>query len=271
MWRAEREPFRNRNRRALGLAAAVLGGLLALASCGGDEPRVEPSAYDGWVKYTYGHFVFRFSPVSRFSSDMAGFAKMYERILGETCGILEFPLPESTIYIFVYANEPEAAAIVGRDLPFSDDSAIHWGLPHSYGYQLTKYLLAKRGISPGRFAVINEGLPTLLDFSGINYHEMMTRLADEGAFAGLARLGDNTVFDSMAEDVRRGHSASLVGYIMYTYGPERVLALGNSQEGWQESIEANFQLGIDEFEENWLDFAREHSGPPEGAGQPGEM
>jgi hypothetical protein len=111
---------------------------------------------------------------------------------------------------------------------------------------------------------MNEGIPHLLDFSGINYHDKTNRLVNSGKFVGLADLGDNNRFDSLAFPVKRSESASLCGFIMYNYGNERLFMLWKSSVDWQRSIETIFQTPLDEFEKKWLDFARANTQTPEG-------
>lgn len=241
---------------------AVFG--LLLGACGSDEPEIDPARYDGWKHYQYGHFHFVVSPESRWYNDLTELTKGYERWLHELCDLLEMPVPSDTITMYIYSAGPEDEEITGRHTPFSTETEIHWGNKYPYGYELTRFLLRRRGYEPGRFEVINQGIPFLLDYSGMNYHDKTNRRVNSGVLYGLARLGDEAHFDSLDFAPRRAEAASLTGFIMYDYGVNRLFMLAESSADWKRSIETIFQVPMVEFERTWLAFAREQSNDPEG-------
>ncbi len=261
------------------LTIAALIAMFVFVSCGkkkdqkaGESTEAQPqsqtqtlpqlqgvSPYDGWERYTYGHFIGYFSPQSPFIGRKGQVVTAFDQFLAEICDILELPVPENTIYLFVYASPMEAEEITGQSTPFMDDSAIHWGVTSAYGYQLTKFIMAKNGIKPGRYDVVYEGIAHLLDFSGVNYHAATARLIDSGRFVSALDLGDNRIFDTLNPFVKRAESASFIGFIMFEYGTDKVFAINKSQEFWVETIEAVFQKPINIFGKEWTTFARAHS------------
>ena len=242
--------------RRLFQAAIMAAMLTTVLSCGKGEPKFDPANYKDWSKYSVGHFTTYCDPKSVWASQLKELTQGYDRFLIEISAMLEMPVPEQHIDLYVYAPGPQNKEMTGRDLPFFTDSTIHWDGLYPYGYEITKFLLAKKGIEPGKFRVMNEGVPHLLDFSGFNYHDKANRLVNSGKFVGLAELGDNARFDSIAFSARRAESASLCGYIMYNYGLERLFMVWKSSVDWQRSIETIFQLPIDDFEKQWISFAR---------------
>ncbi len=247
----------------IGLAFGVIILMLLSVSCSKDQPKTVDDKYRGWSKYTYGHFIFYLSPSTSYAGNKPDLARGYERFLTEICAMLDMPVPEGKISLYVYANQQEAERITGRAAPFSIDSAIHWAGERRYGYQLTKFLLDRKGIKPGQFHVVYEGLANLLDFSSKNYHELTAALVVSGRFVDLSDLADNAVFDTLSPDIQRCESASLVGYLMYSYDLDRITRLSNSLGSWEESLEAVLGTKPAELEKNWLDFAREKRGRPE--------
>ncbi len=252
---------------AAGLVAviAVPVCLMVLISCGKEEaerrePRTwEENQYEDWSRYTYGHIAAYFSPQSPYAADKANLVAAYNQFVTEICSFLELPEPEGRIHLYVYAAWPEAESITGQRTPFMTDSAIHWGGMTSYGYQLAKFILARNDVRSGQFRVGVEGIAHLLDFSGVNYHRETAALAGTDKFVPLAGLGNDAVFDTIQYNVKQAESASLAGFVMYNYGPERLLMLARSQEGWKQTVESLFQMKLDEFEQTWLDFAKAHS------------
>lgn len=233
--------------------------ILFMASCGGGKQEAERDKYEGWVDYTYGHFDLHMSPVTPFLANKADLARGFERFLGEICQMLDMPVPEGKIHLFVYANTLDAKKYVDQETPFSNDTAIHWAGVYPYAYQLTKYLLEKKGIKPGQFTVVYEGLAHLLDFSGKNYHDQTNKLVNSAEFVVLSELGDNEVFKALPLHIQRAESASLVGYLMYNYGLDRIIMLNSSLSGWEESLETLFNKDVADLERSWLDFALVHS------------
>ncbi|MCP4566648.1 MAG: hypothetical protein GY841_03595 [FCB group bacterium] len=245
------------------VALAIL--CFLMISCGADEPQVNTDKYADWATYSSTHFNLHFSRQSSWLERQAELGQGYDRFLKELCSILEFPMPKETIDLYVYTPGPETIEMLGdQKIPFSTENSIHWGGLYPYGYQLTKFLLGQNGIKPGDFEVLNEGVPHLLDFSGLNYHDKANRLNNSGQLTRLLDLGDNVKLDSLHFSTRRAEAASLCGFIMFNYGTPRLYMLWKSSVDWQKSIETIFQLPIDEFETNWLDFARGQCADPDG-------
>lgn len=241
-------------------------GIVVLSSCGKDEPgaEAEKSRYADWVDYSYGNFIIHFSPTSKWLSNSSDLAQGYNRFMKEICAILEMPVPERKIELYVYSPGVDALEVSGRKIPFSTDTEIHWAGMYSYGYQLTKFLLLKKGIKPGEFNVLNEGVPHLLDFSGVNYHDKTNRLVNSERFTSVSELGNNQVFDSLPFPIRRSESASLTGYVMFNYGVNRLFMFWKSTSDWTTSIETIFQMPVADFEEKWKAFALKEANDPEG-------
>jgi hypothetical protein len=251
-------------RHAACLTVILVISLSVMISCGKEESKTEDFVYEGWSDYTYGHFQYHYSPGSRYANEMNNLATHYERFLKELCEMLSVPIPEEKIEFYIYMPGREAKDITGRDTPFSNDTEIHWSGKYPYGYELAKFLLRKKGIEPGKFHAISDGVPHVLDFSGINYHDKMNRLVNSNQNVGLLDLGNNEVYDTLMFAIKRTESASLAGFIMYNYGIDRLLMLWQSKTDWKESIETIFQLSVDVFEKGWLEFALAYADDPEG-------
>lgn len=248
---------------------AIIIGIMVLSSCGKDEPgaEAEKTRYADWVDYSYGNFNIHFSPTSKWLSNSSDLAQGYNRFLKEICAILEMPIPTEKIELYVYSPGVDALDVSGRKVPFFNETEIHWAGLYPYGYQLTKFLIAKKGFKPGKFHVLNEGVPHLLDFSGVNYHDKANRLVNSGQFIPVSDLGNNQKFDSLPFPVRRSESASLSGYIMFHYGVNRLFMIWSSTEEWTTSIETIFQMPVAEFEDKWKGFALREAIDPEGTTQ----
>lgn len=247
---------------------------ITLMSCGkGDDDKVQRQAqpptenYQGWDRYSNGQFTLAIAPASPFLADGDWLAEAYNDFLTQICSLLELPVPEGDVHLYIYESPQEMEALTGKGASFMTDSTIHWDGRSPYGYQLAKFILAKNDIRPGRFQVVYEGIANLLDFSGVNYHLETANLSRTDFYVSLDNLGEDSVFNAMAEPMKRAESASLAGFIMYNYGTDRLLALAQSREGWKETMEALFQMDLADFERSWLEFAQEHGENPEGVGE----
>lgn len=246
-----------------GIACLVMA--LIVLSCGGG-PKVDPAKYKDWGKSQTAHFNFYFAPESTWKDPVkiADLTNGYERFMKEICAILEMPIPEGKIDMYIYASDQQLKDMTSAESQFSTENSIHWGGLYPYGYQLTKFLLAKKGIKPGQFHVMNEGVPDLLDYSGFNYHDKANRLVNSRQLIPLAELGDNARFDSLGFTVRRAEAASFCGFVMYNYGLDRLFMLWQSSVDWKKSVETIFQMPLDDFEKAWLAFARANTHDPDG-------
>lgn len=246
------------------LLALLLCGLILTFSACDDGPDIDRSGYDNFVRYEHGLFIFYISPKSKWLKQKESIGRSYGRFLGQLCELLEMPIPDDKITMYIYNNMLECREITGQDSPFSFKREIHWGGGYPYGYQLTKFLLEQKGVGVGQFDVLNEGLAHLLDFSGFNYHDKTNRLNNSGMIVHIELLGDNLKFNELGFSERRSMSASLCGYLMYNFGLMRLLMLRESSAGWQRSIETIFQLPIDDMQNGWLLFAKQQANDPDG-------
>ncbi|MFH1701623.1 MAG: hypothetical protein ABIE07_13675 [Candidatus Zixiibacteriota bacterium] len=244
--------------------ALILFAILVFSACDENESRIEESKYKNWAVIPHGHFVFHISPKSRWSVNNKEISEGYERFLREICALFEMPVPADTIHMYIYNPGKEAEEIAGRPTPWSNENEIHWGDKYPYGYELTKFILRKRGMAGSNFKAMGEGIPFLLDFSSKNYHDKTNRRVNSGTFVSLADLGNNNKFDSLDFGTKRSESASFCGFIMFNYGLERLFMLYQTSADWNDAIETIFQMPIEKFEKMWLEFARENSNDPDG-------
>lgn len=249
-------------------SVAIIIGILLLtliSACGsGGQDKADAEKYKDFTRYTYGHFDIYFSPKTGWLGHKDEIARGYERFLKEICENLEMPVPQDTIKLYIYTTSRSEDSIAGGKIPFSTDKAIHWAGYYPYGYELTKFLLRRRGIEPGQFHFINEGVPNVFDFSGLNYHDKTNRIINSGMLTPLVDLGNNDIFDTIPFTRRRAESASFAGFLIYNYGLDRLFMLWNSKLPWKESVETIFQIPIDEFQEMWKKFVRQFTDDPEG-------
>jgi hypothetical protein len=238
----------------LGLAACLA--IALLTECSKKETRVELPQYPNWQTYSYKHFVFHYPPDCFWAKRMEQFSNSYERYLTEICSILAIEIPSDTIHFYIH-NSPEAGKLLtGRDLPFFTGNQIHWDRFSPFGLELARYLISKMDIRMTDFRVLYDGLATLLDYSGYDYHHNTYSLVVTKQFIPLDSLANNESF-ARADSVYRGwEAASLVGFMTYNFGINRFKMLWQSTSGFEESIKQLYGVDLKRFEEGWLQFAK---------------
>lgn len=233
------------------LAAVVLGGVFC--SKGARESLPE---YPGWQKYSYKHFVFHFPADSYWGKNMESFSNAYERYLEEDCEFLGIDIPKDTIHFYIHNNGVEGKKLTGRELPFHTENQIHWDRVPPFGTPLARYLVGHMGIRRTDWNFLYDGLITLRDYSGRNYHHNVAGLIEMGRYIPLDSLIDNEAFARQDKYHREWEAASFVGTITFNFGVNRFKMLWQSTASFDKSIEELFGMSIQEFEEKWKEFVK---------------
>lgn len=246
-------------RKNIGRMTAAIGGLLIvimLVGCGKEKVESLP-VYDGWQNYTYKHFVYHYGPGEFWGRNIDRFSNFNERYLQEDCEFLAIDVPTDTIHYYIHADSATAAATLGHEIPYVTSNQIHWGRPVALGVPIITYLIPKMNIRPTDFRVLYDGLVTLRDYSGNDYHDQTGMLHKIGQYIPLDSMFNNEAFLRRQILYRRQEAASLVAYITYTYGINRFKMLWQSAADYKKSIEELFQTDYEKFEEDWKTFVME--------------
>jgi hypothetical protein len=237
------------------ILTALLGtALLITFACSKDEVAKLPE-YPGWLKYSYNHFVFHYPPECYWGRNMEEFSAAYERYLKEDCEYLEIFVPDDTIHFYIYNNAEEGQKLTGRTLPFSTDNQIHWDRVSPFGLELARFLIRKMPVRMTDHKVLSDGLATLLDYSGYDYHHNAYSLVEINSFIPLDSLVNNESYNRADSLYRNWEAASLVAFITYNFGFNRFMLLWQSTASIPEGIKQFFNADMTRFEDAWLKFA----------------
>jgi len=225
------------------------------AGCAKKEVKQGLPQYPDWLTYSYKHFVFHYPPDCYWGKRMEQFSNAFERYLTEDCEFLAMEIPPDTIHFYIHDNPESGKILTGRDLPFSTENQIHWDRHTPFGLELARYLIKKMNVRMTDFKVLYEGLATLLDYSGGDYHHNTYSLFATKMYIPLDSLFNNDSYDRTDSFHRAWEGASLVGFITYNFGINRFIMLWQSTAGFSESVKQLFGTDMKKFEEGWLKFA----------------
>jgi hypothetical protein len=224
--------------------------------CGGEKEKTEIiPEYDGWEKYSYQHFIYHYPKDSYWGKHMDQFSAAFEKYLKEDCEFLAMEIPDDTIHFFIHNSNAEGEELTGRELPFHTENQIHWDRVPPFGTELARFLIDKMSIRRTDYEVLYEGLATLRDYSGSDYHSKTAMLIEMNRFIPLDSLINNESFARMNEREKNIEAASLVAFITYNWGINRFKLLWQSASPFEESVEQLFGTDMETFEDNWMTFA----------------
>lgn len=243
------------NRISFYIGLAVMA-IMLISGCAKKKAADIPPMYPGWETYSYKHFVYHYPAGSYWGRHMDQFSGAYERYLAEICNILAIDIPKDTIHFYIH-NDPESGKqLTGRSLPFSAGNQIHWDRFTPFGLELARFLINKMDIRMTDYRVLYDGLATLLDYSGYDYHHNTYSLVELGRFIPLDTLINNESYARADSVYRTWEAASLVGFITYNFGINRFKMLWQSTSPFKESVKELFGVELDKFQEGWLQFAK---------------
>lgn len=244
---------KNRLISAFTILSAIV--LIMVIGCGGEKTESAPQ-YEGWGKYSYKHFVFHYPEGSYWGRNIDRLSSAYERYLEEDCAFLGIPFPTDTIQFYIHNNDVEMEKATGHSEPFHIKNQIHWNRVPPFGTPLSAYMADNMGMRKPDYDFLYDGLITLLDYSGSDYHHNTASLIELNVYIPLDTLINNESYSRQDKRHREWEGASLVGYFTYNYGIARFKMLWQSTASFDDAIKEIFDLDRKTLEEQWLGFAQ---------------
>jgi hypothetical protein len=238
------------------LILATAMALIAVFSGCAKKKTAEIPKYQGWLSYSYKHFVFHYPADSFWGKKMNEFSDAYERFLTEDCDFLAMEIPRDTINFYIHNSPEEGQKLTGHIMPFHTANEVHWDRRTPFGLELARYLIDKMDIRMTDFRVLRDGLPVLLDYSGNDYHHNTYALVESKQFIPLDSLINNESYGRADSVNREWEAASLVAFITYNFGINRLKMLWQSTATFEKSIKELFGVDLKKFEQGWLIFAK---------------
>jgi hypothetical protein len=227
-----------------------------LSGCSEKEKKVELPQYPGWKSYSYKHFVYHYPEDSYWGKNIDQFSSGYEKFLKEDCEFLAMELPTDAIHFYIHNNPEEGLKLTGQALPFHTEKQIHWDRRSAWGLELARFLIDRMDVRMTDFRFLRDGLATLLDYSGADYHHNMMSLIEIKQYIPLDSLINNESYLRADNTYREWEAASFVAFATYNFGINRFKILWQSASSFEESIKQIFGVDMAKFETGWHIFAK---------------
>ena len=211
------------------------------------------AAYKGWQIFRQNNVVIIYPPDHLHQARFSELTKVFSALSRRASEFLRIAPPDSLIFYF-YTGTGHAHDVTGQSIPYSDGTAIHFWLPSFYGPPLVKHLLHKWENEFPKHEFLWHGIVALLDGSQQNYHQFTLEHIDSGIFVPLRELSVDTTIDVNSERPQSAEAASLVDYLVYVYGIEKVRELYLSDGDIYADFKKVFNLPVDKIEKRWLEF-----------------
>jgi hypothetical protein len=136
---------------------------------------------------------------------------------------------------------------------------MYYGYGPPFGRMITLFILEHIEGDPTHFQFMEEGMPTLFDWSGRNYHKAADDIRKAGQLASVEQITNNDSYDSLSTGLRPIEAASLIGFIMYNYGSALTMQLYHSQESFPEACQAILGIDMADLDQGWREFLPKHA------------
>jgi hypothetical protein len=222
-----------------------------------DTPVVqaEDTVYSDWLAYTYQNIKIIYPENHTLADDLYPMAMGYIKSSKQICNFLRIPVPEDTLRIYFYTGFGQGREMTGNEWPSVDGNNLHFWLPGFMGTTLTQYLLPKWHPEKPRYRFLKEGLMTLFDYSGQDYHEYTLNFIDEDRLVPLLELARDTAINAYKGSYPVAEAASFVAFFVDRYGIEGLNALYMSQEPFEVAVSKLFKTDVEAMQKEWLEYA----------------
>lgn len=163
------------------------------------------------------------------------------------------------IDFYCYKNEAVFKQHTSRPAPFYLGDKFYYGYGPSYGRMFTLFIVEHLPGDATQFHFFKEGVPTLYDWSGRNYHQAAYRFLEDGTLDDIMAITDNESYDSLSDLKRQVEAASLIGFMMYTYGSKPVMEVYHSQESFPKALKNALGVDVAALQKGWRAFLPEHT------------
>jgi hypothetical protein len=207
--------------------------------------------YQGWIKKRFENVVFIYPPDHPQAGELETYAKVFAAMERQAAAFLHVDIPDS-LTIYFYNGPKHGITVTGFVAPFADGEVIHFWLPSTFGQPVTKRLLPLWSSKVTKFKFLKEGIITLMDGTGENYHVRTQNFSDSGQLIALNKLAEDTTVDADRDRYRSAMAASFVDYVAYAYGILFLKDLYESDDTFDKSVADIFMLPVDSLEKDWL-------------------
>ncbi|MEA1981864.1 MAG: hypothetical protein U9N54_12975 [candidate division Zixibacteria bacterium] len=212
------------------------------------------TSYENWISYTYEDIIILYSSENVFVDNLEGMAKGFMKFRKQVCDYFSIQIPKDTITIYYYTGYGQLEKYTGINYPLVDGNKIHYSMPFNLGASMTEYVLYNWHPIEPKFNFIKQGIMTLFDFSGQDYHEMTLNFIDEKKLLSLEELVADTTINMFYEKYQSAEAASFVAFVLENYHLEALEKLYLSEDSFPKAVNEIFKTNVDVLQNRWLEF-----------------
>ncbi|MBD3332955.1 hypothetical protein GF356_08890 [candidate division GN15 bacterium] len=237
-------------RPGLLLTAMIAGFAVCLVACSGQDGGAE-SPYAGWKHIQRQNVKLYYPSGHPHERDLPQLAQGYASALRKICREMDMPVPAETLVVYHYTGPGHGYEVTGARWPFVKDTIIHYWQPGYLGATLTEYLLTRFAPDETRHAIMNRGLQTFFDFSGINHNERVLTLLEAGHLPSLDSLASMEHIDPQEHSRQTAAAGSFIGFLHGSYGMPVIKQLYQSVLPFDEAVVQVTGRTLDQLEQEW--------------------
>ncbi len=168
------------------------------------------------------------------------------------CRFLRMNIPRDTIVVIYYTGPGQGKEVTGMNHSFALNDTLHHWPPNHLGTPIMKYLIPKWQPGPPGNRFLRNGLLTLLDNSGENYHERTVSNYRRGTLEHLSELAVNPFLESDEQCRQSAMAASFVDFVVFNFGVETFKRLWDSDHDFETAVEDEFDITVDSLHTLWV-------------------
>ena len=213
---------------------------------------IDPQTFSDWKVTTYENIRLLCPSDHAHLADINRLAKSFSDAMDNACRFLEINKPQETIVVLYYTGPGQAREITGMNRSFVLGDTLHHWPPNNLGLPIIKYLIPKwQDIEP-RHKFLRNGLVTLLNNPGNNYHKRTLHSYNDNTFWPLRELAVDSALNGYSERRESAMAASFVDFVAYRYGVEKLAELYRSEDEFGATVEKTFGVSTEDLQTLWI-------------------
>jgi len=138
--------------------------------------------------------------------------------------------------------------------PFWLGNKFYYGYGPAMGPHISVYATQNLPQGTSKFAFIQDGLISLFDYSGRNYHHTSNVEREKGELTSIIEIGNNKRYNELNKVKKVVEAASICGFLLYEYGSEKFMQIYTSEKNITDTFQEVLGVSIDEVEKGWREF-----------------
>lgn len=213
---------------------------------------IDPATFDDWKVVRFENIKLLCPKDHAHAATVDGLARAIHRALNNACRFMSVNVPTDTIVVIYYTGPGHGKEITGMNYSLAIGDTLHYWPPNNLGVPVTKYVIPKwQNIQP-RHDFLRQGLITLLDGSGKDYHKWTLTAFEENRFTPLSELAVDSTISADEGGQPVALSASFVDFVVYSYGIDGLSKLYRSHDDFDKAVEGSFGITTDSLQTQWI-------------------